>query len=124
MSTTVYLSRTEVAERAGVHRDSLKESYHLPPPDAMIGDRRGWLPETIDAWMAARPGRGNWGREDPVLAEVEWVTVPAVGRIYGFSLREVETRIEETNMTVHRQKRVRVLASVDVLREFGPQPGT
>jgi hypothetical protein len=32
--------------------------YKLPEADAMIGNVRGWLPETIDAWHAARPGRG------------------------------------------------------------------
>lgn len=55
----VYLSAAEVAERIGVKPDTLKR-YVLPEPDAMIGRYRGWLPETIDAWNAARPGRGNW----------------------------------------------------------------
>lgn len=52
-----YLSRPEVAERVGVAKDTLNR-YRLPPPDAQIGVRQvGWLPETIDAWDAARPSR-------------------------------------------------------------------
>jgi predicted DNA-binding transcriptional regulator AlpA len=54
---TRYLSRTEVAERIGVTPGALSR-YKLPAPDVMIGDVRGWLPATIDAWQAARPGRG------------------------------------------------------------------
>lgn len=53
-----YLSRTEFAERIGVTRGALSR-YNLPEPDALIGDIRGWLPETLDAWHAARPGPGN-----------------------------------------------------------------
>lgn len=56
-----YLSLTEVAERIGVTRGTLGR-YRLPEPDAWIGATRGWLPATIDAWNAARPGRGNWSR--------------------------------------------------------------
>lgn len=43
----------------GVKPDTLNR-YNLPEPDAMIGRARGWLPETIEAWNASRPGRGNW----------------------------------------------------------------
>ena len=32
-----------------------------PEPDAMIGTTRGWLPKTVDAWNAERPGRGAGG---------------------------------------------------------------
>ena len=53
-----YLSATEVAERIGVTRGALGR-YRLPEPDAWIGTTRGWRAETIDAWHAARPGRGN-----------------------------------------------------------------
>ena len=60
--TQHYLSLKEFAERVGVKPDTLK-GYRLPDPDATFGeqDRRGWLPETIDRWNAARPGRG-WRR--------------------------------------------------------------
>ncbi|RRD61347.1 AlpA family transcriptional regulator [Leucobacter sp. OH1287] len=54
-----YLSRSEVAAILGVKPDTLNR-YNLPEPDAMIGRARGWLPETIEAWDASRPGRGNW----------------------------------------------------------------
>ena len=54
-----YLSSSEVAARIGVTPGALKH-YKLPEPDALIGRTRGWLPETIDAWNASRPGRGNW----------------------------------------------------------------
>lgn len=57
----VYLSISEFADRIGVKPDTLNR-YKLPEPDAMIGRSRGWLPETVDAWNAARPGRGHkWG---------------------------------------------------------------
>lgn len=56
--TKRYLSRPEVAARIGVQPDTLNR-YKLPPPDAQIGVRLiGWLPETIDEWNEARPGRG------------------------------------------------------------------
>ena len=54
-----YLSSGEVAARLGITLDALMH-YKLPEPDALIGRTRGWLPETIDAWNASRPGRGNW----------------------------------------------------------------
>lgn len=63
--TAFYLSRTEVAERIGVKVPTLAR-YELPEPDVIVGSTgrrtRGWLPETIDAWNAQRPGSGNWKR--------------------------------------------------------------
>lgn len=56
--TAVYLSLKQVDERLGVKNAA---AYRLPEPDAMIGTTRGWLPETIDRWNAARPGRGVGG---------------------------------------------------------------
>jgi predicted DNA-binding transcriptional regulator AlpA len=64
--TVRYLSRPQIAERIGVKRDTMNK-YQLPPPDARIGDLPGWLPKTIDAWQATRPGRGNWGHRKPNL---------------------------------------------------------
>jgi predicted DNA-binding transcriptional regulator AlpA len=55
--TDHYLSTTEVAARLGITRAAVSK-YRLPPPDALIGAVRGWLPETIDQWQAARPGQG------------------------------------------------------------------
>ncbi|MEX3741117.1 helix-turn-helix transcriptional regulator [Mycolicibacterium porcinum] len=53
-----YLSVTEFAEHAGLSRNTLK-SYsqipgRLPEPDAMVGRVKGWLPETVEAWIAKR----------------------------------------------------------------------
>jgi len=57
-----YLGVLGVAEQLGV-ADSTAKKYRsigfLPPPDATIGDRAGWLPETIDAWNGGRPGHGG-----------------------------------------------------------------
>jgi hypothetical protein len=53
----IYLNRAEVAERIGVKPDTLSR-YKLPPADVTVGDVRGWLPTTIDAWQRQRPGRG------------------------------------------------------------------
>lgn len=50
----VYLSRKQFAERIGVQPDTLAR-YALPEPDAYIGDTRGWLVSTVDAWHASRP---------------------------------------------------------------------
>lgn len=62
-----YLSRAELAERIGVAPDSLRR-YRLPEPDALVGEIRGWLPETVDAWNDARPGRGRWKASREALA--------------------------------------------------------
>lgn len=55
------LSRKEVAEVIGVTPGALSR-YNLPEPDAFIGETRGWRRDTIDAWNAARPGRGRWAK--------------------------------------------------------------
>ncbi|UOQ60399.1 XRE family transcriptional regulator [Leucobacter rhizosphaerae] len=54
-----YLGRSEFAAHIGVAVGTLSR-YTLPEPDAMIGRTQGWLVETIDAWNASRPGKGNW----------------------------------------------------------------
>lgn len=53
-----YLSLAELAERIGINPRSASTYKDLPPPDAITGNIRGWLPATVDAWQAARPGRG------------------------------------------------------------------
>lgn len=62
--TTVYLFRTELAERIGVKVPTLSR-YTLPEPDVVIGasgrGTMGWLPETVDQWNAARPGSPGRG---------------------------------------------------------------
>lgn len=62
-----YLSTSEVADRIGVKVGTLSR-YNLPDPDAYIGTTRGWTAATIDAWHAARPGRGRWGTRSVVVA--------------------------------------------------------
>ncbi|MDO5700517.1 MAG: transcriptional regulator [Bowdeniella nasicola] len=61
-----YLTRTDIAARLGL-KPSTIASYAkkgmLPPPDALVGlgqrGTYGWLPETVDAWQAARPRAGR-----------------------------------------------------------------
>ena len=65
MPTEPYLSIGDFAARINVARATI-EGYdrdgRLPAPDVVIGlgtrKTRGWAVETIDAWQAARPGRG------------------------------------------------------------------
>ncbi|MET0451952.1 MAG: hypothetical protein ABW137_08930 [Mycobacterium sp.] len=63
-----FLSVGQFAERIGVTQSSMGR-YKLPRPDAITGPVnddgslprgtvRGWTEATIDAWNAARPGRG------------------------------------------------------------------
>lgn len=59
--TQRYLSRQEVAERLGLKSHRSLSGIDLPVPDVIVGIHSGWLPETIDAWHAERPGRGWWG---------------------------------------------------------------
>lgn len=63
--TIEYLGRTEVAYYLGLAGLASLTGVVLPPPDATIGDRKGWLPSTIDVWQKNRPGRGRWGERIP-----------------------------------------------------------
>ncbi|QPX62157.1 helix-turn-helix DNA binding domain protein [Mycobacterium phage Indlovu] len=56
-----YLSRDDVAKRLGMKSARSLSGIDLPEPDVRVGKHSGWLPETIDAWHAERPGRGWWG---------------------------------------------------------------
>lgn len=56
-----FLGRTEVAYYLGMRSINSLAKVTLPPHDAEIGERKGWTPETIDAWKAQRPGRGRRG---------------------------------------------------------------
>ncbi len=60
-----YLGLAALAERAGLAKGTVSAYLsrgYLPEPDAVIvegrREARGWLPETVDAWLANRPGRG------------------------------------------------------------------
>lgn len=59
--TRHYLSLQDVADRLGVSRNTVAK-LRLPKPDVIVGSSynapRGWSIATIDAWDAARPGKG------------------------------------------------------------------
>lgn len=57
----VFLNLSDVAERLGLKNSRSLAGVDMPPPDAMIGNHRGWKASTIDDWQANRPGRGYWG---------------------------------------------------------------
>lgn len=59
-----YLSLKELAARINV-QPATAAKYDLPEPDALTGEVRGWLPETVDAWNAARPGKGAGAGRKP-----------------------------------------------------------
>ncbi|MFF2571051.1 MarR family transcriptional regulator [Streptomyces sp. NPDC058084] len=53
----------EVAEESGVAVGTIRyywsqKRHLLPDPDAMMGTRPGWFPETVRHWVANRPGQG------------------------------------------------------------------
>lgn len=63
---THYLTLHGVANRVGIAYSTIRtyrDDGRLPKPDAILGEGKavkyGWLPETIDAWQASRPGRGR-----------------------------------------------------------------
>ena len=63
---TRYLGTSGLAERTGLALGTVQRYSHegrLPAPDVVIGQGpravRGWLPQTVDAWAASRPGRGH-----------------------------------------------------------------
>nr|DAQ80091.1 MAG TPA: Pyocin activator protein PrtN [Caudoviricetes sp.] len=58
------LAVPEVAARLGLAVATVRAyrlEGRLPEPDGMVGRTPWWRPETIDAWQAARPGRGRAG---------------------------------------------------------------
>ncbi|MDR1355329.1 MAG: hypothetical protein LBJ43_03575 [Propionibacteriaceae bacterium] len=55
-----YWGVTEVARRLEVKTGTISNTK-LPPPDVMVGTTRGWRPESIEAWIPTRPGRGVGG---------------------------------------------------------------
>lgn len=42
-------------------RDNAPHAGDFPPPDDRFGQSPVWLPETVDGWLTARPGRGAGG---------------------------------------------------------------
>lgn len=64
--TREYLGAADFAARAGLAVATIRSYMRkglTPPADVVIttpsGPLRGWLPQTIDAWLAARPGQGT-----------------------------------------------------------------
>lgn len=64
--TREYLGTAAVAERVGLAVPTIRSYIRkglLPDADVIIttpsGPLRGWMPETIDAWQASRPGQGT-----------------------------------------------------------------
>lgn len=62
--TTEYLTRAQVAARLGIEPDTVTVYRYrgkFPAPDQTYGPTALWLPATIDAWKATRPGTA-WRR--------------------------------------------------------------
>ncbi|WEV52770.1 hypothetical protein [Bifidobacterium sp. ESL0704] len=60
--TEHYLSAADVARELGISRSALA-TYRMPEPDVIVGRSRGWKPQTIAEWQAARPGHGGRPRK-------------------------------------------------------------
>ena len=73
-----YLSISEVAALAGVTpatlrsylaRTPARRARGLPPlvpdPDVRLGQSPGWEPETVQAWLECRPGKGAGAGRKP-----------------------------------------------------------
>ncbi|GAA3422145.1 hypothetical protein GCM10022140_43710 [Rhodococcus aetherivorans] len=74
-----YLTLHEVADRVGITYNTAKGYLRkgiLPQADASIGLRFGWLPETVDAWMETRPGRGRGVHKGTPSPRVRLVSRP------------------------------------------------
>lgn len=63
--TREYLGAADFAARADLAVATIRSYIRkglTPPADVQIstpnGPLRGWSPETIDAWLASRPGQG------------------------------------------------------------------
>ena len=57
-----YLDSRAVGERAGLAHQTVRQMRargQMPDPDAMIGRAVGWLPRTVDEWIAARKTGGE-----------------------------------------------------------------
>lgn len=54
-----------IADKLGVSYATIRryrsQDDTFPEPDAVLAQSPGWLPETVEAWCTARPGRGVGG---------------------------------------------------------------
>lgn len=57
-----FMSRSDVARRMGLKSIRSLSGTELPPHDVEVGTHKGWRRETIEKWLAARPGRGWHGQ--------------------------------------------------------------
>lgn len=64
--TREYLGAADFADRAGLAVATIRSYMRkglTPPADVVIstpnGPLRGWSVDTIDAWLASRPGQGT-----------------------------------------------------------------
>ena len=56
-----YMNKAQIARYLKLKDHRSMSHIDLPPPDAILGNREGWLKSTVDAWKKTRPGRGRWG---------------------------------------------------------------
>jgi predicted DNA-binding transcriptional regulator AlpA len=61
-----YLDVAAIAELAGVKPATISRyaaggDPTFPEPDITLSGRGGWLRETVDVWLASRPGQGSGG---------------------------------------------------------------
>ena len=64
MADDSMLTVRDVAARLGLAVSTVqtyRRDGRLPDPDGYLWRTPWWRPETIDAWQAARPGRGRAG---------------------------------------------------------------
>ena len=59
--TERFMSLSDLAKRLGITTAAAAQARRLPPPDVLVGSTRGWRPETIEAWIPTRPGKGVGG---------------------------------------------------------------
>lgn len=60
----IYMDARAIAERLGVSLAtvySYRKRGFLPEPDLMVGRSPAWRSETVEQWIATRPGRGVGG---------------------------------------------------------------
>lgn len=59
-----FMDRGAVAAYLGLKSARSLIGVKLPPPDVTIGNRKGWMPATIDRWKLSRPGSGRRPRKN------------------------------------------------------------